>query len=242
MPTIPPLHIQIERGINHWCKTCRKAIDKRSIRCRTCHQRQLMSRRYPLHKRPRLECVDCGCPISHKSYHGHGRCRNCYFDFKRLVGKPKRSLCSSASPSSSIETCYEDKDGCLRYASELLSLEREVEARDLDEASSVEDDIIVEENIEQIENQQLYRVRMCYTVGNAWGALRRCWKEFKIARNAQDYELVIKYAKRIQRLEQLLNIQVNNFDGILPPPDGQDIIESSDDDRVNTRMITMSYY
>lgn len=50
-----------------------------------------------------------------------------------------------------------------------------------------------------------------FTVGSAWGALRRCWTGYRIAKGQDDYEKMVKYAKAIQRLQRLLNISRTEF-------------------------------
>lgn len=115
MPTLPPLGGQILRGINGYCVDCDASVDRRSKRCRPCHARRLTARRFPVEKRPLLLCIDCKLPISYASKKGHGRCRSCYFAHKALNQEPIRS---ASRPNSG--TAYEDQDGTVRYADDVL--------------------------------------------------------------------------------------------------------------------------
>jgi hypothetical protein len=50
-----------------------------------------------------------------------------------------------------------------------------------------------------------------YSVGQTWGALKRCWRGYHIASKDDDYELMLLYAKRIQKLQFELDIEVADF-------------------------------
>lgn len=115
MPTLPPLGGQILRGINGHCVDCDASVDRRSKRCRQCHARWLTAKRFPVDKRPVLACIDCDLPVSYASKKGHGRCRACHFAHKAQNPKPIRS---ASRPNSG--TAYEDKDGDIRYADDVL--------------------------------------------------------------------------------------------------------------------------
>jgi hypothetical protein len=247
MPTLPPINIQIQRGINASCKDCSIPIDKRSKRCRHCHQRQLMKTRYPksvVKTGHILECAYCGTSqISYQTaVHGHGRCRQCYFHFKRTVKRTKKRFADRINHG----TCYEDKDGVVRYAEELLVCQIGEVEQGVDSGEAIDNEghntlSLLPSTLISLgsadENQNYYDEKedygdddeeelkessgeiMRFTVGQAWGALRRCWKAFRIANNADDEIQQAKYARRIQSLERVLNIQVNDFYGILPQQD-----------------------
>jgi hypothetical protein len=197
----------------------------------------------------------------------NGRCRECYFHFKRTISRGRKSK----RPADRINhgTCYEDKDGVVRCAEELLvcqiglggGVEQGVDRREtIDDGQQTfallplplisletmdeypngyeeHEDYGDGEDEEEEESKESSGEIMRYTVGKAWGALRRCWKAFKIAKNAAgggDDIRMIKYARRIQRLERLLNIQANDFYGILPQQDlEQQVNEEKEDDRIN---------
>jgi hypothetical protein len=104
-------HVTIDGQIyrtNKVCKDCGIAVDGRSRRCRTCNQLHLMEKRHPLEKRPNLRCTRCGTDVSYQSAHGRGRCRSCYFEYRRAGGssRPVRSADRFNSG-----TSYEDGDG-----------------------------------------------------------------------------------------------------------------------------------
>lgn len=50
-----------------------------------------------------------------------------------------------------------------------------------------------------------------YTTGQTWGALRRSWKGYRIAKGSEHLEDMKKYAKQIQSLEKELNVKVSEF-------------------------------
>lgn len=105
---------QILKGTSKRCIDCQVSIDPRSKRCRTCHQRYLTMRRFPLHKRLILQCTDCGTPVSHYSVkHGKGRCRSCYNLYRVRFPSLKRSVDRPLSNS-----CYTDADGNIRWSFE----------------------------------------------------------------------------------------------------------------------------
>ena len=105
--TLLTLHDPFTHGGSRICKDCGIEVDRRSKRCRTCNQLQLMKRRYPLAKRPILSCVECGTDVSYQSAHGLGRCRNCYSEDRRngRSSKPVRSIDRFNSG-----TSYQDQD------------------------------------------------------------------------------------------------------------------------------------
>jgi hypothetical protein len=44
-----------------------------------------------------------------------------------------------------------------------------------------------------------------------WGALKKCWKGYKIAKSEGDYEKMEFYAKGVRKFERELNISVTDF-------------------------------
>lgn len=44
-----------------------------------------------------------------------------------------------------------------------------------------------------------------------WGALKKCWKGYKIAKSEDDYQKMQYYAKGIRKFERELNISVSEF-------------------------------
>ncbi|MGC1931225.1 MAG: hypothetical protein WA667_19825 [Candidatus Nitrosopolaris sp.] len=50
-----------------------------------------------------------------------------------------------------------------------------------------------------------------YYSTQAWGALNKCWKGFKIAKSEFDMKNMFHYAKGIRRLQWELNISVSEF-------------------------------
>ncbi|MFN3622191.1 MAG: hypothetical protein ACK4TI_04790, partial [Nitrososphaerales archaeon] len=50
-----------------------------------------------------------------------------------------------------------------------------------------------------------------FTKGQTWGALKKAWKAYKIAKVQNDKERMKEYAKRIQTLQKELGLTVANF-------------------------------
>jgi division protein CdvB (Snf7/Vps24/ESCRT-III family) len=50
-----------------------------------------------------------------------------------------------------------------------------------------------------------------YTKGQTWGALKKAWKAYKIAKVQKDRKRLEEYAKRIQTLQKELGLQVAKF-------------------------------
>jgi hypothetical protein len=46
-----------------------------------------------------------------------------------------------------------------------------------------------------------------YTKENAWGALRKLWRGFKIAKVQNDYDKMAEYAKRINTIQKELKVK-----------------------------------
>jgi hypothetical protein len=47
-----------------------------------------------------------------------------------------------------------------------------------------------------------------------WGALIKAWKGYKIAKNKDEYEKMIRYARIIQESQHDLGLEVDSFDNI----------------------------
>lgn len=50
-----------------------------------------------------------------------------------------------------------------------------------------------------------------FTKGQTWGALKKAWKAYKIAKVQNDKEKMMEYAKRIQTLQKELGLTVAKF-------------------------------
>ncbi len=50
-----------------------------------------------------------------------------------------------------------------------------------------------------------------FTKGQTWGALKKAWKAYKIAKVQNDKERMKEYAKRIQTLQKELGLTVAKF-------------------------------
>ncbi len=50
-----------------------------------------------------------------------------------------------------------------------------------------------------------------YYVSQTWGALHKCWIGFIIAKEKLEWEKIDLYAKRIQKLEKELGIELTDF-------------------------------
>jgi hypothetical protein len=82
-----------------------------------------------------------------------------------------------ADLSSSGRACYFDRAGEVVYAGDRITVKS---------ANDWEDDLT-------------------FSVGAAWGSLRRSWKGYHIARKEEDFSAQVKYQKQIQNLVQALN-------------------------------------
>ncbi|HJT85660.1 MAG TPA: hypothetical protein VJ697_14355 [Nitrososphaeraceae archaeon] len=47
--------------------------------------------------------------------------------------------------------------------------------------------------------------------GQMWGALDKCWIGFKIAKAKMEFDKIDLYAKRIQRIEKDLGMEITDF-------------------------------
>ncbi len=50
-----------------------------------------------------------------------------------------------------------------------------------------------------------------FTVGQSWGALRKAWKGYRIAKVQRDDTKMTEYAKKIRKIQGELNIAVSSF-------------------------------
>ncbi len=50
-----------------------------------------------------------------------------------------------------------------------------------------------------------------YTVGQSWGALRKAWKGYRIAKVQNDDTKMTEYANKIRKIQSELNIAVASF-------------------------------
>jgi hypothetical protein len=50
-----------------------------------------------------------------------------------------------------------------------------------------------------------------FTINESWGALKRCWRGYRIAKQNGDYERLVLYAKRIRKLQFELGIGIAEF-------------------------------
>lgn len=50
-----------------------------------------------------------------------------------------------------------------------------------------------------------------FTIGQSWGALRKAWKGYRIAKVQGDNPRMIEYANKIRKIQGELNIAVSSF-------------------------------
>jgi len=50
-----------------------------------------------------------------------------------------------------------------------------------------------------------------YTKAQTWGALKKAWKGYKIAKAQNDRKKMLEYAKRIRTLQKELGLEVSKF-------------------------------
>jgi hypothetical protein len=50
-----------------------------------------------------------------------------------------------------------------------------------------------------------------FSTGQTWGALKKAWKAYKIAKVQEDRERMLEYAKRIRTLQEELKVEKAKF-------------------------------
>ena len=60
-------------------------------------------------------------------------------------------------------------------------------------------------------NQVHASVNQGFTVGQSWGALRKAWKGYRIAKVQSDDTKMTEYANKIRKIQGELNIAVSSF-------------------------------
>lgn len=50
-----------------------------------------------------------------------------------------------------------------------------------------------------------------FTTGQTWGALKKCWKAYRIAKTQGDKVKMKEYAERIQSLQERLGVPIAKF-------------------------------
>lgn len=53
-----------------------------------------------------------------------------------------------------------------------------------------------------------------FSINETWGALKRCWRGYRIAKKDRDNELMVLYASRIRKLQFELDISISEFSDI----------------------------
>jgi len=53
-----------------------------------------------------------------------------------------------------------------------------------------------------------------YSEGQTWGALRKAWKAYRIAKAENDQASMLKYAQRIRTLQKQLGLPASNFPNV----------------------------
>jgi hypothetical protein len=54
----------------------------------------------------------------------------------------------------------------------------------------------------------------CFFENQVWGALHKAWKGYVIAKNKDEYEKMVHYARIIQESQHDLGLEVSSFDNI----------------------------
>ncbi|MGC8568567.1 MAG: hypothetical protein ACP5LW_01000 [Nitrososphaeria archaeon] len=50
-----------------------------------------------------------------------------------------------------------------------------------------------------------------YSKGQTWGALKKAWKAYKIAKSKGEKDKMLEYAKRIRTLQEELGLEKSKF-------------------------------
>jgi hypothetical protein len=67
----------------------------------------------------------------------------------------------------------------------------------------------IEEQITPSESNE--RPQNNFTIGQSWGALRKAWKGYRIAKVQSDNSRMTEYANKIRKIQGELNIAVSSF-------------------------------
>lgn len=217
MPNLPPLSVQIEKGINSWCADCKCPIEQRSMRCRRCHSALVARKMYPPEKRLKRECRDCGKEISHKSAKGKRRCKACdiihrgnpaaYDDYSHYNG----SLATREEASTGNHTDNENKGSACRQKNPASHHDRYERVRVANEVIRANEYRHENRNncpqpIQRVCDNDILAFNRIFTMADAWAALGKCWRDFKIAQSKDDQESMAIYRRRIQFLGRLLKL------------------------------------
>jgi hypothetical protein len=158
--------------------------------------------RFPYEKRLSKRCIDCGGKRSRPSTLGRGRCRGCYFQYRRIKSKTKLTdawnnepyFCHHSIAARRRKTRAVDRPGVWNY----LYPDRYGVGHHADE-----------------------ELLQGLTAAAAWSCLRKCWKGYKIAAGKLDEDLKVVYARRIINLCRLLDIDEPEFLELYEWPTGQ---------------------
>lgn len=55
---------------------------------------------------------------------------------------------------------------------------------------------------------------MSYSTGQSWGALRKAWKAYRIAKAENDQAAMLKYAERVRTLQKQLGLPLSKFPNV----------------------------
>ena len=69
----------------------------------------------------------------------------------------------------------------------------------------------IEEQMEQTAPKMEQTAPKSFTIGQTWGALRKSWKGYKIAKVQDDRAKMMEYATKIRKLQGELGVQQASF-------------------------------
>ena len=75
-------------------------------------------------------------------------------------------------------------------------------------ASIQENDIPTSQPVRQVQTNVSVQ---SFTVGQSWGALRKAWKGYRIAKVQNDDTKMSEYANKIRKIQGELNIALSSF-------------------------------
>jgi len=55
---------------------------------------------------------------------------------------------------------------------------------------------------------------LSYSTGQSWGALRKAWKAYRIAKAENDQAAMLKYAERVRTLQKQLGLPLSKFPNV----------------------------